>query len=440
MKIVHKFYEETMDYIKVEELLKKYDIQDEQELEDFLEVYVADCEDDEVEGNLCLNKTCFDNGIPMCRRVIEIYKHFYKKDYKKNEFYDYLLKESTASRSQIENWLSCKQCTNTIGDIVGNVKDQFLIEFCRNFEKKFDYDEVFTKTYRSIKVFVKELEVRDSKNFKTKTEKIENKQTMEQIEKDRLFQMINCSIENFKSNLQNEDNLNGSDEYKLNLALEAFECRLDDEALKLLDMIDDTEKLKTNINYLELHAKLLSNKKNDKKAIGELEKLIVLQSEEAHNLLAASIKRDAYNNYLKYDDQDKLIEGFMKAKDIYKKVFNINQNYYPAINIVYLEMMLAYIEADDKKIESKINELKEFWKSVEVHDEDYWSRISNIEFLIITKQYDEAKLKIDQMKQELNEDEISEFMSFATNRQMKMFRDFCNDKELQKIIINLKNL
>ena len=72
------------------------------------------------------------------------------------------------------------------------------------------------------------------------------------------------------------------------------------------------------------------------------------------NLLAASIKRKALHDFFDVahknnDNIEILLHRLIKSKDIYSSIFNLNKDYYPAINIIYLQMMLAYINGGDKQ-------------------------------------------------------------------------------------------
>jgi len=438
-----------MECADIKKILKQYDIDDISYLEDMLVSYTEDCDDlheDEMK-NVCLEKKCFNNGIPLCRRVIEVYNKFYKENYKKKyEFVSHLVQNTESSESSINNWLSCKQCKYSPNrEIIGTVNSDFIQDICKNLKVKLDEDNVFKKHYKSIEVFTKNLSELTKDNFIPKLDKREKKDIMKKDEQDKLFDIVHSSKDELKQKLSNIKSLKGSDEFKLNLALEAFDRKLDDEALQIVNVLEKSDNYKENPIYLQLKAKLLSNKKNDKEAIKVLEELIEIQSPnidvETHNLLAASIKREALKEWSLYGRDDLLIEQLNTSKEIYQKIFNINSDYYPAINIVYLTMMISYAKASSKdEINLKIDEIKNFWNSVKLDEKDYWSFITNIEFLIITRQYDKAIEKIDFMHRQLDKDEISEFMTFSTGRQMKMYMKFCNDMELNGFISELNNI
>ncbi len=444
-----------MECNDLRKILNKYNIIDINTLEDALNIYTQDCDDtheDEMK-NVCLEKKCFESGVPPCRRLIEIHKKFYKDKYKgKNDFAVYLVQKTKSSESSILNWLSCKQCkTNDFGLITGNIDHDFMQDFiqdiCKNLDIKLDVVDVFKKKYKSVDVFITNLLELTEESYVAKLDKLKKKNSMKKIEKDELFAIVHVSKEELKKALSNIKELveGRSDEFKLNLALEAFDRRLDNEALNIVNMLKNSDEFKNDSVYLQLKAKLLSNTKNDKEAIEVLNKLKdILHPNidvETYNLLAASIKRDAFKEFNLDHIEENLIEKLIESKAIYQKIFDLTKDYYPAINIVYIEMILAYIEAlDSEAMKEKDNDLKQFWANVRLDKKDYWSYISNIEFLILTKQYEVAKDQIEYMFKVLDEDEISEFMSFSTNRQMEMYRYFCTDDKLDEFISRLKNL
>jgi DNA polymerase III alpha subunit (gram-positive type) len=78
-----------------------------------------------------------------------------------------------------------------------------------------------------------------------------------------------------------------------------------------------------------------------------------------------------------------------EAKDIYYSVYNLNKDYYPALNYIYLQFMLAHINNDN--LDTITNEAKNIWSKTNHKITDWWSFISNIEFLILVGQYEDAK-------------------------------------------------
>jgi hypothetical protein len=162
-------------------------------------------------------------------------------------------------------------------------------------------------------------------------------------------------------------------------------------------LLEKLEKVSQNYSrkteFLQLKAKLLSNQKKDKEAITVLKELISDNKSnidsEAYNLLAASIKRDAFNQD-KIDKSDEILAAKLtEAKDIYYSVYNLNKDYYPALNYIYLQFMLAHINNDN--LDTITNEAKNIWSKTNHKITDWWSFISNIEFLILVGQYEDAK-------------------------------------------------
>jgi hypothetical protein len=205
-------------------------------------------------------------------------------------------------------------------------------------------------------------------------------------------------------------------------------------------LLEKLEKVSQNYSrkteFLQLKAKLLSNQKKDKEAITVLKELISDNKSnidsEAYNLLAASIKRDAFNQD-KIDKSDEILAAKLtEAKDIYYSVYNLNKDYYPALNYIYLQFMLAHINNDN--LDTITNEAKNIWSKTNHKITDWWSFISNIEFLILVGQYEDAKDELNNHFDELDKDEITEFNISSTIRQLKLYQNFCNKKELKDII------
>ena len=93
-------------------------------------------------------------------------------------------------------------------------------------------------------------------------------------------------------------------------------------------------------------------------------------------------------------------------------------------------MMLVYINGGDKKeLETEINILKELWESSNISKElgkkNWWASISNVEFLILTTNYEKALLKLEEYMHDLNEEEISDFNISSTIRQVELYKNFC---------------
>ena len=129
---------------------------------------------------------------------------------------------------------------------------------------------------------------------------------------------------------------------------------------------------------------------------------------------------------------------------MYSAIFYINKDYYPVLNIIYLNMMLVYIAGGDKnKIELEIKSAKDLWAQSNINNElkknEWWSYISDIEVSILMRDYENVGKKIDAYLEDLNEEEISDFSISSTIRQMKLYREFCTDKELLDFIEILEN-
>jgi hypothetical protein len=95
-------------------------------------------------------------------------------------------------------------------------------------------------------------------------------------------------------------------------------------------------------------------------------------------------------SYIKNEINEKALKDKLnEAKDIYYSVYNLNKDYYPALNYIYLQFMLAHINNDD--LNSITNEAKTIWSKTNHKITDWWSFISNIEFLILVGQYEDTK-------------------------------------------------
>jgi len=447
-----------MEYSEIEKLLQAYNITSIEELQDILELSAGDCDDRNEDNmkNLCLEKKCFATGIPFCRRLIEIYEKFYKQDYpKKHEFVSYLLNKTESSESSIKNWLSCKQCKqDTNGEIVGKVNNSFIQEICKQLKINLNYENTFKKEYRSIKIYRSSLLEVTKENFIPKVNKDKKEESMKQEERDKLYDMIHVSRSQLELNLSDVEKTQGSCEYRMNLALYAFERNLSTQALALVNSLTNSEEFKNNIEYLQLHAKLLSNLEQDDKAIKVLERLIEIQKPsidvESYNLLAASIKRKGINDYFdenneNNENQEKLYSELQKSKDIYSSIYKINKDYYPAINIIYLSIMLINIESNNKEeVDAEINKLKELWVQSNINDElikkNWWTCISDVEYLILIADYENALIKLGEYMSGLSEEEISDFSISSTIRQVELYKHFCTDSELGKFILELKKM
>ena len=439
-----------MNLQKVAELLEKYNIQTLEDLEYYLDINnaVDECIDDpENESKNCINAKCYEDiFVPDCRKIIEVYNKYFKNDIQsKKLFIQYLVDHTNKSHSSIENYLSCKSCNQQIMKSISNslkISDStFKKDFCFNLEKKFNYVTLFETEYTSIEQFlIKEHEMTKD-NFKPTFTQEDN--VMNKDEEERLYNLTHVSKEELIANFANVDNLSGSNSYKMNLALAAFDRNLIDESSKIVDMLSLEEEFNSNQELQQLKAKILSSQTKDKEAITLLTKLVELKKPdidtETNNLLAASIKRDAFNEFSHYGDEEKLAERLSLAKDIYFFVYKLNNDYYPALNYMYLESMLAYINHGDmERIKKMRIDFEKIWSGLNHRMNDWWSYISSMEYLILQGEYAEVLIELKKHFYSIDEFEINDFNLISTIRQLELFSNFCSDQELNEIITFLK--
>ncbi len=442
-----------MTYEAIKQILNKFKITSLSQLEEQLEYYINaldphydDCGDDPIDKD-CTNSNCYEDFfVPDCRKLIEIYNKYFRKDItNRKDFIEYLAEHINTKQSSIENYLYCRSCNQQIRrGTLASLKipnSEFKTDFCKNLTIKFDYKSLFETDYTSIKQFLNKEHKITSDTF---TPIYNEEVSMTKNEEKKLFDIVHTSKEKFQENLKNEENLTGSEQYLFNLVSYAFKRGLTDEAIMLLEKLEKvSQKYATKIEFLQLKAKLLSNQQKDKKAIAILKDLISNNKSnidaETYNLLAASIKRDAFNEYEKYRDEKALKDKLNEAKDIYYSVYNLNKDYYPALNYIYLQFMLAHINNDD--LNSITNEAKTIWSKTNHKITDWWSFISNIEFLILVGQYEDAKDELNNHFDQLDKDEITEFNISSTIRQLNLYNKyFCKDSVLKEMIDFINNI
>ena len=442
-----------MTYEAIKQILNKFKITSLSQLEEQLEYYINaldphydDCGDDPIDKD-CTNSNCYEDFfVPDCRKLIEIYNKYFRKDItNRKHFIEYLAEHINTKQSSIENYLYCRSCNQQIRrGTQASLKipnSEFKADFCKNLFIKFDYKSLFETDYTSIKQFLNKEHQITSDTFTP----IYNKEvTMTKDEEKKLFDIVHTSKEKFQENLKNEENLIGSDKYIFNLASYAFERGLTNEAMMLLEIVVQiSQEYLKKTEFLQLKAKLLSNQRKNKEAIIVLKELVSNNKlnidTETFSLLAASIKRDAFDEYEKYSDEKALMEKLNEAKDIYYSVYNLNKDYYPALNYIYLQFMLAHINNYD--LNSIKNEAKTIWSKTNLKITDWWSFISNVEYLILIGQYDDAKYELNNHFDELKKDEITEFNISSTLRQLKIYNKyFCKDPILKEMIDFIKNI
>ncbi len=434
-----------MDLNEVEQLLKKYNINTVEDLEYYLNVdsQTNECIDDPIENKNCVNAKCYEDVfVPDCRKMIEIYNKYFKNEMNsKKQFIELLIKHTSKSNSSIENYMSCKSCNQQIAkDISHSLKitdSDFKKDFCNNLPIKFSYPTLFESDYTTINQFLNKEHKITQENFIPIYSSKDTTMTLD--EKRKLFELTHVSRDQLKSNLSDEYNIKGSNEYRMNLALAAFDRNLIDESDHIIESFAGDEVFQTNNKYLQLKAKILSAQQKDKEAIVILERLAELLKPnidvETNNLLAASIKREAFFEFELYDDVERLKEKLVRSKEMYFSVFILNNDYYPALNYMYLVSMLSYIDQEDNVY---INEMKksfiEIWNKIDHNVYDWWSYIARIEYMIIQEDYDQAMLELQRHYSDVDDLEVSDFNVSSTIRQLKLYSQFCNDDKLNNII------
>lgn len=438
---------------EIKKILDEYKIYTIADLKYYLEVFDKsdECIDDpEQEEKNCLNSKCYEEFfVPDCRKIIEVYKRYFQKEIKtKKQFIHYLVENIDKKISSIENYMSCKSCNQQVEkNVLTSIKisdSDFKKDFCNNLSIKFSFKTLFETDYTSIGQFLKiEHQVtRDTyiPNF------IKDDNIMTDNEEKHLFDVIHTSKENLQNYLQIDSNIDGSYVYLFNLALAAFNRNLSKESDLVLDKISKSHpQFSTSEEYLQLKAKILSSLKKDDEAIEILKKLIeskgsVIDS-ETYNLLAASIKRGALNEFEKYGDEILLKAKLIKSRDIYHSVYTLSHNYYPALNYLYLQMMLAYIDNLDKKhFDTLKEEANNIWNNLNHKTIDWWSFIAKIEFMILVEKYQEALDELKSHFDDISDFEINDFNILTTLRQLELFNKFCSNNKLKEIITYLKEL
>lgn len=441
-----------MIYEEIIKVLNKYNITTIDDLEYHLSViYTNDeCQDDPViDEKNCMNAKCYEEYfVPDCRKIFEVYEKYFQKDIKtKKLFIEYLEKSTSKKKSSLENYLSCKSCNQQIKKGIQNslkISDsEFKKDFCRNLTIKLNYSSLFESEYTSIKQFLSKDHQVSSDNF---TPIYNGEDTMTKEEEKRLFDIVHTSRDEIKVNLSKKENLIGSDKYIFNLAHYAFERNLLGECNLLLEQLEvNSSKYLSKKRFMQLKAKLYSSLQKDREAIEILNKLIEQQKPqldvESYSLLAASIKRKAFSDYDLYGDEIDFINKLTEAKNIYYSIYQLNQDYYPALNFIYISFMLAYLNNEKQNFFKDLkHQAEEIWIETSHKVTDWWSFISNIEFLILTSNYDEAQQQLEVHFDELDKEDISEFNISSTLRQLNLYKNFCNDEELKKIIEYISNI
>ncbi len=108
-------------------------------------------------------------------------------------------------------------------------------------------------------------------------------------------------------------------------------------------------------------------------------------------------------------------------------------------------MMLAYIQGGNKrKLEIEKAKIKELWNNSNINNEleknNWWACISDVEFLILTTDYEKALIKLEEYMHDLNEEEMSDFNISSTIRQVELYEKICTDVKLGEFIVKLKDI
>jgi len=435
-----------MTYKEITKLLEKYNITTMNDLEYHLSLFDTndECQDDpKYSDKNCMNAKCYEEYfVPDCRKILEIYEHYFQKEIKtKKLFIEYLKKHTSKSKSSIENYMSCKSCNQQIKKGIQNslkISDsEFKKDFCKNLTIKFNYTTLFETDYISIKQFLIKEHLVTSDNF---IPMYDAEGSMTKEEEKKLFNIVHTSKDLFKINLSKEENLVGSDTYLFNLAQYAFDRNLIEESSLVIKKLEELQsKYVCKEEFMQLKAKTLSSLEKDKEAIVVLKELIAIEKPkldaETYSLLAASIKRDAFKEYEHYGDEKNLIKDLQEATHIYHSVYILNKEYYSALNYIYLNYMLAYLTEKESDYFNDLREESEtIWKNTNHKIVDWWSFISNVEFLILIGEYEKAKEELKTYFDALNREDITEFNISSTLRQLNLYRNFCNDTELKNII------
>lgn len=444
-----------MTHESIMTILNKYAITSLSQLEEQLDYYVNaldphydDCADDPIaEDKDCTNANCYEEFfVPDCRKLIEIYNKYFKKEITNRKlFIEYLVKKTNKKQSSIENYMYCRSCNQQIRKgTQASLKisdSEFKKDFCNNLNIKFSYTSLFETDYISIKQFLNKEHQVTSDTYIPQYKQSESIMTKD--EEKRLFDISHTSKNIFQNNLKNKENLQGSFSYLLNLALNAFDRNLVSESKNILAIIEISYNTSCSTKeYLQLKAKIHSYNKEDKEAIEVLNELIQKNQpnidSESYNLLAASIKREAMEEFLKYSNEIKLSDKLVKAKDLYYTVYKLTNSYYPALNYIYLMKIISYIQQQDKV--QLIENATKAWESIELRINDWWSFIANIEFLLITEKYEEAFSTFENHLSDLKKLDISEFNLYSTIRQLDFYSHFCDDIEIKQFINKIKIL
>ena len=421
------------------------------ELRYVLDLAQSDCGDDiDVEDKAyCKEAKCFEEDIPACRKVMEIREAFYPnlkiKTFAEEIHTEYAkaikgTDEKEISLSSIINWVSCKICSGYKNQ---HIKNRYFFDIvCNALEIKLDQKSVFNTPVKSIKQFKKKLQPITKENFEPKLDQGDG---MTNAEKERLYEIVHVARSELIAYLQNRKNNDESAEFRLNIALYAVERNIIEETLPLIVSLETHEQYKDDAVFLQLYVKVLSSLKKDREAIVILERLITLQQPsidtETHSLYAASLKRKAFAEYkANLIDDTSFRNELQKAKEAYEAIFTLTHAYYPAINSIYLLMILTYLDdAFTEKLQQAREEAKKMWSEVAWGKGEWWSCISNIEFLALMQEDD---LILDKLQECISQhkESTSDYSIASSIRQLELYVEVTGNIKTNEIIAELQSV
>ena len=263
--------------------------------------------------------------------------------------------------------------------------------------------------------------------------------TLIKKEEEKLFELTHVSKEKLKKNFNNPKNREGSKQYQMELAMALFNRNFIHESYEMVEHLSKAKGFKVDKEFLQLKAKILSSQQKDKEAIVILTELIVMLKPnidaETNNLLSASIKRDAFKSFEIYGDEVQLKEQLSLAKEGYFAVYTLNSDYYPALNYIYLESILSYLNNENTDYREGLKDkFREIWSKLHYRINDWWSYIAEVEYLILLGNYEEAIQRLKVHFDTVDEFEINNFNISSTIRQLTLYSKFCSDSEIKIII------
>ena len=238
--------------IKIKILLDEYKIKTLSDLESSLMRTRFNHESsDSSTGNsrgICLSLSVFSFYIPECRIFVEIHRKFYSnfsiKHFAK-KLHDKYLDDTNKDKkklglSSITGYLSCKYCDDSK---YSTIKNEVLKDIlCNALEVKLDMDVVFNQKIKDVeKLALNEVTIEDLE-YEVNRGKKDKAMTEEELNK--LYNLIYVTRSQFQNNLAESNNIEGSDKFKMQLALNAFKRNLVEESFSLVESLIDSEEYK----------------------------------------------------------------------------------------------------------------------------------------------------------------------------------------------------